>query len=163
MKSAGLSLPLPIRQLLKCKPCQWLSYRSFACFATKVTIYSPFKENLVSLEQPNATLFSTSTMQVPITFENGTNCTFLMLFVPALALHLILGKNNQIATLALVDHYALTITFRHFAINITLPSGKGNAFPSLAPPTMTTSTDFVSYRIFISDPLIDKHFCGDPP
>ena len=85
-----------------------------------------------------------------------------MPFVLALALPLMLGKNNQIETLALVDHYALTMTFQHSAINTTLPSEKGNAFPSLLPPTMTTSTNFVSYRIFISDPLIDKHFCGDP-
>ena len=92
-------------------------------------------------------------MQVPITFENGTNCTFLMLSVPGLAWLLMLGENHHIATLVLVDHYALTITFRHSAINTTLPCEKGNAFPSLAPPTTTTSTDSASSSSATAAPI----------
>ena len=54
-----------------------------------------------------------------------------------------LGENHQIATKALVDHYALPITFRHPAINTTIQCEKGNtlhAFPSLVPPTTSANS-----------------------
>ena len=75
-------------------------------------------------------------MEVPIIFENNTTCTFLMLSVPGLAWPFLLGESHQQSTKAIVDHHALTITFRHPQLNTTINCQTGNpaqAFPSLIP------------------------------
>ena len=56
--------------------------------------------------------------------------------VPGLAWPFLLRENHQQSTKAIVDHHALTITFRHPQLNTTINSQSGNpaqAFPSLIP------------------------------
>ena len=124
VKSGGLSLPLPIDSC--CSVSLVSGSHTDHLLASQPNLqFTPLSKKIpVSVANPNATLFATGTMQVPITFENRTNCTFLMLSVPGLAWPLMLGENHQITTKALVDHYALTITFRHPAINTTIQCEK---------------------------------------
>ena len=143
VKSGGLSLPLPIDSC--CSVSLVSGSHTDHLLASQPNLqFTPLSKKIpVSVANPNATLFATGTMQVPITFENRTNCTFLMLSVPGLAWPLMLGENHQITTKALVDHYALTIIFRHPAINTTIQCEKDNplhAFPSLVPPTTSTNS-----------------------
>ena len=143
VKSGGLSLPLPIDSC--CSVSLVSGSHTDHLLASQPNLqFTPLSKKIpVSVANPNATLFATGTMQVPIPLENGTNCTFLMLSVHGLAWPLMLGENHQIATKALVDHYALTITFRHPAINTTIQCEQGNplhAFPSLILPITSTNS-----------------------
>ena len=75
-------------------------------------------------------------MEVPVTFENNSSCPLLMLSVPGFAWAFLLGENHQQSTKAIVDHHALTITFRRPQLNTTINCQPGNpaqAFPSLIP------------------------------
>ena len=141
--SGGLSLPLPIDSCCSVSLVSG-SHTDHLLASQPNLLFTPLSKKIpVSVANPNATLFATGTMQVPITFENGTNWNVLMLYVPGLAWPLMLGENHQITSKALVDHYALTITFRHPAINTTIQCEKGNplhAFPSLVPPLTSTNS-----------------------
>ena len=99
--------------------------------------YTPIQTPIpVSVANPRATVKATRTMEVPIIFENNTTCTFLMLSVAGLFWPFLLGENHQQSTKAIVDHHALTITFRHLQLNRTINCQPGNpaqAFPSLIP------------------------------
>ena len=80
-------------------------------------------------------------MEVPITFANGHATTFLMLSVPGLAWPILYGENHLQITNALVDNQALTITFRHPSLDVTIKCQTGNplhAFPYQAPANLST-------------------------
>ena len=130
--SGGLSLPFPIDS---CCSISLVSgaHTDHLLKTSKNLTYIPLQTPIpVSVAGPTATLKATGTMEVPITFENNTNCTFLMLWVPGLAWPFL----HQQSTEAIVDHHALTITFRHPQLNRTINCQPGNpvqAFPSLIP------------------------------
>ena len=107
VKSGGLSLPLPIDSC--CSVSLVSGSHTDHLLASQPNLqFTPLSKKIpVSVANPNATLFATGTMQVPITFENGTNCTFLMLSVPGLAWPLMLGENHQVNYLKLVLHGAI--------------------------------------------------------
>ena len=134
--SGGLSLPLPIDS---CCSISLVSgaHTDHLLKTNKNLTYTPLQTPIpVSVANPTATLKATGTMEVPIIFENNTTCTFLMLSVLGLAWPFLLGENHQQSTKAIVDHHALTITFRHPQLNTTINCQSGNpaqAFPSLIP------------------------------
>ena len=107
VKSGGLSLPLPTDSC-----CSVSGSHTDHLLASLPNLqFTPLSKKIpLSVANPNATLFATGTMQVPITFKNGTISTFLMPSVPGLVWPLMLVENHQIAAKALVDHYALTVT-----------------------------------------------------
>ena len=122
IESGGLQLPLPIDS------CCSISLVSRAhtdhLLASNSNLkYMPLQDSIpVSVANPKATLHAT----VPFTFTNGTKITFLMLSVPGLAWPILLGKNHQMSTKALVDHHALTVTFRQPQLNTTIQCEKEN-------------------------------------
>ena len=134
--SGGLSLP---RSIDSCCSISLVSgaHTDHLLKTSKNLTYTPLQTPIpVSVANPTATLKATGTMEVPIIFDNNTTCTFLMLSVPGLAWPFLLGENHQQSTKAIVDHYALTITFRHPQLNTTINCQSGNpaqAFPSLLP------------------------------
>ena len=106
--------------------------------------YTPLPDPIpVAVANPTAQLKAIGTMEVPITFANGHTTTFLMLSVPGLSWPILYGENHLQITNALVDHQALTITFRHPSLNATIKCQTGNplhAFPHLAPANLSTGT-----------------------
>ena len=106
--------------------------------------YTPLADLIpVAVANPTAQLKAIGTMEAPITFANEHTTTFLMLSVPGLAWPILYGENHLQITNALVDHQALTITFRHPSLNATIKCQKGNplhAFPHLTPANLSTRT-----------------------
>ena len=104
--------------------------------------YTPLADPIpVAVANPAAQLKDIGTMEVPITFVNGHTATFLMLLMPGLAWPILYGENYLQITNALVDHQALTITFRHPSLNATIKCQTGDplhAFPRLAPTNLST-------------------------
>ena len=97
--------------------------------------YTPSADPIpVAVANPTAQLKAVGTMEVPITFANWTyNYIFY-----ALGARFILA---DFVTNALVDHQALTITFRHPSLNATIKCHTRNplhAFPHLAPANLST-------------------------
>ena len=75
-----------------------------------LTYRTPAEPITVTAANPKSNLKAVSTMEIPITWETGTET---VLVVPGLVWPILFGENHLHATQALVDHYVPSITFRH--------------------------------------------------
>ena len=111
--SAGQQLPLPLDS---CCSVSLVSKTHADLVASKRpdlkyrTLAEPIT---VTAADPKSNLKAVSTMEIPITWETGTETAFVMLVVRRRVWPILFGENHLHATQALVDHYAPSITFRH--------------------------------------------------
>ena len=136
VNSGGIDLPLPIDSCCSVSLVSGAHADHFLQTNSQLK-YTPLADPIpVTVANPTAQLKNVGTMEVPITFANGHTTTFLMISVPGLAWSILYRENHVQITNALVDHQALTITFRHPSLNATIKCQTGNplhAFPHLAP------------------------------
>ena len=113
VNSGGIDLPLPIDSC--CSVSLVSGAHTDHLLKTNSQLkYTPLANPIpVAVANPIAQLKAIGTMEVSITFANGHTTTFLMLSVPGLAWPILYRENHLQITNALVDHQALTITFRH--------------------------------------------------
>ena len=143
VNSGGIDLPLPVDSC--CSVSLVSGAHTDHLLKTNSQLkYTPLPDPIpVAVANPTAQLKAIGTMEVPFTFANGHTTTFLMLSVPGLAWPILYGENHLQITNALIDHQALTITFRHPSLNVTIKCQTGNplhAFPHLAPANLSTGT-----------------------
>ena len=141
VNSGGIDLPLPIDSCCNVS----LVSRAHTDHLLKTNSelkYTPLTDPIpVAVANPTAQVKAIGTMEVMITFANGHTTTFLMLWVPGLAWPILYGENHLHITNALVDQQALTITFQHPSLSVTIKCQTGNpllAFPHLAPANLST-------------------------
>ena len=141
VNSGGIDLPLPIDSC--CSVSLVSGAHTDHLLKTNSQLkYTPLADPIpVAVANPTAQLKAIGTMEVPIAFANGHTTTFLMLSVPGLAWPILYGENHLQITNPLVDHQALTITFRHPNLNATVKCQTGNplqAFSHFAPANLST-------------------------
>lgn len=71
-------------------------------------------------------LSAPTTMDVPITWDNGRESIFTILVVLHLSWSILFGKNHLHATKSLVDHGQPSITFQHSRMQFTVPRSLDN-------------------------------------
>ena len=111
--SAGQRLPLPLDSCCSVSLASKAHADLVASKRANLKYHTLEEPISVAAADPKANLKAVSTMEMPITWETGTETVFTMLVVPGLVLPILFGENHLHATQALVDHYVPSVTFRH--------------------------------------------------
>ena len=144
--SQGIKLSLPIDSC--CSLSLVSKNHADALLQANPTLqFTPLDQPLtVSVANPQAQLYSTGILPVPITWPNGQNSTFQMLVAPNLAWPILFGENHLKLTQALVDHANSRIKFPDLNFVIQCPAS--NPAQMLTPHTITRSPrNFYSQRL----------------
>ena len=111
--SAGQQLPLPLDSCCSVSLVSKVHADYVASKRPDLTYHTLEEPISVTAADPKSNLKAVSTMQIPITWETGTETVFTMLVVPGLVWPILFGENHLHATHALVDHHVPSITFWH--------------------------------------------------
>ena len=142
--SQGIKLPLPIDS---CCSISLVSknHADALLQANPTLLFTPLDQPLtVSVANPQAKLYATGILPVPITWPNGQNSTFQMLVVPNLAWPILFGENHLKLTQALVDHANSRIKFLHPDLNFVIQCPASNPTQMLTPQTTSATTGSTS-------------------
>lgn len=124
--SAGEKLPLPLDS---CCSVSLVSRSHADLVASKfpqLKYQSLAKPIPVSVADSQSQLKATGTMEIPIQWSNGKECTFQMLVVPGLSWPILFGENHLHSTQALVDHAEASIHFCHPSMSFKIACSLNN-------------------------------------
>ena len=140
--SQGIKLSLPIDSC--CSLSLVSKNHADALLQANPTLqFTPLDQPLtVSVANPQAQLYATGILPVPITWPNEQNSTFQMLVVPNLEWPILFGENHLKLTQALVDHANSRIKFPDLNFVIQCPAS--NPAQMLTPQTTSSTTGSTS-------------------